>query len=61
MVKKIFILKKLKRESLYEGLTSKELEQQKLNQMFKEVSGLKKVRKFIKDRQKKRRFYEYSN
>ena len=45
---------KLKRESLYEGLTSKELEQQKLNQMFKEVGGLKKARKFIKDRQKRK-------
>ncbi|MGL5054628.1 MAG: hypothetical protein ACRC54_02925 [Fusobacteriaceae bacterium] len=32
----------------------KELEQKKLNQMFKEVGGVKKARKFIKDKQKRK-------
>lgn len=45
---------KLKRESSYNGLTSKELEHKKLNQMFKEVGGLKNARKFIKDKQKRK-------
>lgn len=45
---------KLKRESSYDGLTSKELEHKKLNQMFKEVGGLKNARKFIKDKQKRK-------
>lgn len=45
---------KLKRESSYDGLTSKELEHKKLDQMFKEVGGLKKARKFIKDKQNRK-------
>lgn len=44
---------KLKRESSYEGLNNRELEHKKLNQMFKEVGGLKNARKFIKEKQKK--------
>lgn len=45
---------KLKRESSYDGLTSKELEHKKLDQMFKEIGGLKNARKFIKDKQKRK-------
>lgn len=45
---------KLKRESSYDGLTSKELEHKKLDQMFKEIGGLKKARKFIKDKQNRK-------
>lgn len=45
---------KLKRESSYEGLNSKELEHKKLDQMFKEVGGLKNARKFLKEKQKNR-------
>lgn len=45
---------KLKRESSYEGLSSKELETKKLDHMFKEVGGIKNARKFIKDKQKRK-------
>lgn len=44
---------KLKRESSYEGLTSKQIEIKKLDNMFKEVGGMKKGRKFIKDKAKR--------
>lgn len=43
---------KLKRESAYDGLSSKEIETKKLNIMFEEVGGMKKARDFAK---KKRR------
>lgn len=44
---------KLKRESSYEGLNSKQIEAKKLDNMFKEVGGMKKGRKFIKDKAKR--------
>lgn len=45
---------KLKRESSYDGLTSKELEHKKLNLMFKDVGGLKNIKKFKKEKQKRK-------
>ncbi|OJF94173.1 ribosome small subunit-dependent GTPase A [Alkalibacterium sp. 20] len=38
---------KLKKEAKYEGLNAKQIETEKLNEMFKEVGGMKKARKFI--------------
>lgn len=43
---------KLKRESGYDGLSSKEIETKKLNSMFKEVGGMKKARDFTKRKRK---------
>ncbi len=41
---------KLKNETSYQGLNSKQIEQQKHERMFKEVGGIKNARKFIKGR-----------
>ncbi len=41
---------KLKKETKYEGLNSKEIEQKKISEMFKDVGGMKNVRKFIKEK-----------
>lgn len=43
---------KLKREVKYEGLTARQLEHQKIDQMFAEVGGMKNARKFLKDKKK---------
>lgn len=45
---------KLKNEAGYEGLSSREIEHQKAERMFKEVGGMKNVRKFVKEKRKKR-------
>jgi len=45
---------KLKKEAKYEGLNSKQIETEKLTEMFKEVGGMKNARKFIKDKTKRR-------
>jgi len=45
---------KLKKEAKYEGLNSKQIETEKLSVMFKEVGGMKNVRKYIKNKTKKR-------
>lgn len=45
---------KIKKESGYEGLSAKEIEAKKYNEMFKEVGGMKNARKYIKQNQKKR-------
>lgn len=47
---------KIKRESGYEGLSSREIESKKLERMFKEVGGMKNARKFIKDNDKRKKF-----
>lgn len=44
---------KLKHEAGYDGLSSKEIENKKLERMFKDVGGKKGFRKFIKETQKK--------
>ena len=43
---------KLKKEMKYEGLNSRQIENQKLNEMFKDVGGMKSGRKVIKEKAK---------
>lgn len=43
---------KLKNELGYEGLNSKQIEHQKLERMFKEVGGMKKMKKFAAEKRK---------
>lgn len=45
---------KLKREARYNGLSSKELEHEKLNDMFEHIGGMKKARAFIRKNDKRR-------
>ncbi len=45
---------KLKKEAKYEGLNSKQIENEKLNEMFKEVGGIKGARKMMKEKTKKK-------
>lgn len=45
---------KLKREALYDGLSFKQIETQKLNAMFENVGGMKKARKFIRQNNKRK-------
>lgn len=46
---------KLKREARYDGLSSKQIEYEKLNAMFENVGGMKKVRKFIRQNNKRKK------
>lgn len=39
---------KLKKEAKYEGLTSRQIETMKMNEMFKNVGGMKNARRFLK-------------
>lgn len=43
---------KLKNEASYEGLNSKQIENQKSERLFKEVGGMKNARKFAKEKRK---------
>lgn len=43
---------KLKKESLYDGLTSREIENKKSEMMFKEIGGMKNVKKYMKSKKK---------
>lgn len=43
---------KLKKEAKYEGLNSKQIEDTKLKEMFKEVGGIKNARNYIKNKRK---------
>jgi len=43
---------KLKKEIKYEGLNSRQIENEKLNEMFKDVGGMKNGRKLIKEKKK---------
>lgn len=45
---------KLKKEAKYEGLTSRQIENEKINEMFAEFDGIKNARDFIKSKNKKR-------
>jgi ribosome biogenesis GTPase len=44
---------KLKNESSYEGLNSKEIERKKAERLFKDVGGMKNIRKFAKEKNNK--------
>lgn len=46
---------KLKREIKYEGLSSKQLETEKLNTMFSDIGGMKKAREYIRKNDKRRK------
>lgn len=46
---------KLKKEAKYEGLNSRQIENVKINEMFKGMGGMKNARKFIKEKNRKRR------
>lgn len=46
--------KKLKYETAYEGLNSKQIETEKLNRMFSGVGGMKNARNFMKNKNKNR-------
>jgi ribosome biogenesis GTPase len=43
---------KLKKEAKYDGLNSKQIENKKLNEMFKDFGGMKNVRKLLKEKKK---------
>lgn len=43
---------KLKKESLYDGLSFREIENKKLEVMFKEFGGIKNARKYLKSKKK---------
>lgn len=45
---------KLKKEARYDGLTSKQIETEKMNSMFGGVGGMKNARKFIKEKNKRK-------
>ncbi len=44
--------KKLKKEAKYDGLTSKQIEKEKINVMFTEFDGMKNARDYIKSKKK---------
>ncbi len=44
---------KLKIEANYDGLTSKQIETEKIKRMFKDVGGMKNARKYIKEKNKR--------
>lgn len=46
--------KKLKKEARYEGLNSKMIEREKINEMFSGFGGMKNARKFIKEKARKK-------
>ncbi|MEK4031216.1 ribosome small subunit-dependent GTPase A [Pseudobacillus sp. FSL P4-0506] len=46
---------KLKKETKYEGLNSKMIEKEKINDMFHGMGGMKNARKFIKEQNRKKR------
>lgn len=43
---------KLKKEAKYDGLNSKQIEDKKIDEMFKEFGGIKNARKYIKSKNK---------
>ncbi|HAQ40601.1 MAG TPA: ribosome small subunit-dependent GTPase A [Clostridiales bacterium] len=45
---------KLKKEAKYEGLNSRQIENEKLNEIFKEFGGMKSARKMLKEKSKSR-------
>ena len=46
--------RKLKKETKYEGLNSKMIEKEKINEMFSGMGGMKNARKFIKEQKRKK-------
>lgn len=54
-VERLESYRKLKKETKYDGLNSKMIEREKLNDMFSEMGGIKNARKFLKEQQSKKR------
>lgn len=48
---------KLKKEAKYNGLNSKQIETEKIKEMFKNVGGMKNARKMIQEKEKNRNGY----
>lgn len=48
---------KLKKEAAYNGLNSRQIESEKIKEMFKEVGGMKNARKMIQEKEKNRNGY----
>lgn len=46
---------KLKRETKYDGLNSKMIEKEKINEMFSSMGGMKNARKFLQEQNRKKR------
>jgi len=46
--------KKLKKEAKYDGLNSKQIEKEKINEMFSEFGGIKNARDYVKSKNKNR-------
>ncbi|MDW7671255.1 MAG: ribosome small subunit-dependent GTPase, partial [Bacillota bacterium] len=46
--------RKLKKEAKYDGLNSRQIEQEKITEMFKAVGGMKNARNLIKEKNKRR-------
>lgn len=45
---------KLKKEASYDGLSSKQIETEKMNSMFSEFGGVKNARKYLKEKSRKK-------
>jgi len=45
---------KLKKEARYDGLNAKQIEKEKINEMFSGLGGIKNARKFIKEKKRKK-------
>lgn len=45
---------KLKKEAKYDGLTSRQIEDKKIDEMFKEFGGIKNAKKYIKSKSKRK-------
>ncbi|MPW27359.1 ribosome small subunit-dependent GTPase A [Alkalibaculum sp. M08DMB] len=53
-IERLESFRKLKKETKYEGLNSKQIETTKLNEMFSGIGGMKKARKYLKEKNKRR-------
>lgn len=49
-MERLMSYKKLKKEAKYEGLDSKQIEKEKINQMFSGFGGMKNAKKYIKNK-----------
>jgi ribosome biogenesis GTPase / thiamine phosphate phosphatase len=54
-VERLDSYRKLKKETKYDGLNSKMIEKEKINEMFSGMGGIKNARKFIKEQNKKKK------
>lgn len=53
-VRRLESYRKLEHETSYDGLSSKEIEVKKCERMFKEVGGMKNVRRFVRELKKRK-------